>query len=110
VTREVLPAIRKDGAYVMGEEKVRTGAASRQPLPAQEGRVEGGPLKGGWTWTRIGLRVPPRRPKGAVKETAGKALGDKKTQAEGQAERVEGKAQNTVGGVKDAVREATKKD
>ena len=25
VTREVLPAIRKDGAYVMGEEKVRTG-------------------------------------------------------------------------------------
>lgn len=25
VTREVLPAIRKDGAYVMGEEKIRTG-------------------------------------------------------------------------------------
>lgn len=25
VTRDVLPAIRKDGAYVMGEEKVRTG-------------------------------------------------------------------------------------
>lgn len=25
VTREVLPAIRKDGAYIMGEEKVRTG-------------------------------------------------------------------------------------
>lgn len=25
VTREVLPAIRKDGSYVMGEEKVRTG-------------------------------------------------------------------------------------
>jgi len=25
VTRDVLPAIRKDGAYIMGEEKVRTG-------------------------------------------------------------------------------------
>ncbi len=25
VAREVLPAIRKDGAYIMGEEKVRTG-------------------------------------------------------------------------------------
>lgn len=28
VTREVLPAIRKDGAYVMGEEKVRSGDLS----------------------------------------------------------------------------------
>ncbi|WP_321335011.1 BRO family protein [Breoghania sp.] len=28
VTKEVLPAIRKDGAYVMGEEKVRTGEMS----------------------------------------------------------------------------------
>ncbi|TCZ64454.1 BRO-N domain-containing protein [Roseicella aquatilis] len=28
VTREVLPAIRKDGAYVMGEEKVRTGGGA----------------------------------------------------------------------------------
>ena len=25
VTRDVLPAVRKDGAYIMGEEKVRTG-------------------------------------------------------------------------------------
>ena len=28
VTREVLPAIRKDGAYIMDEEKVRTGEIS----------------------------------------------------------------------------------
>lgn len=28
VTREVLPTIRKDGAYIMGEEKVRTGEMS----------------------------------------------------------------------------------
>jgi prophage antirepressor-like protein len=30
VTREVLPAIRKDGAYVMGEEKVATGEMSEE--------------------------------------------------------------------------------
>lgn len=28
VTKEVLPAIRKDGGYIMGEEKVRTGEMS----------------------------------------------------------------------------------
>ena len=33
VTREVLPAIRKDGAYVLGEEKVKTGELFPAPLP-----------------------------------------------------------------------------
>ena len=46
--------------------------------------------------------------KGAVKETAGKLMGDKKTEAEGKAERAAGKVQNAVGGVKDAVRDAAK--
>ena len=32
VTREVLPAIRKDGMYVMGEEKVKTGEKSLEEL------------------------------------------------------------------------------
>jgi len=32
VTREVLPAIRKDGAYIMGEEKVRSGELSKDEL------------------------------------------------------------------------------
>jgi uncharacterized protein YjbJ (UPF0337 family) len=44
--------------------------------------------------------------KGAVKEAAGKVTGDKKTQAEGAAEKAAGKVQNTVGGAKDAVRDA----
>ncbi len=43
--------------------------------------------------------------KGAVKEGVGKMTGDKKTQAEGTAEKTEGKVQNTAGGAKDAVRE-----
>jgi uncharacterized protein YjbJ (UPF0337 family) len=45
--------------------------------------------------------------KGAVKEAAGKVIGDKKTQAEGASEKAAGKVQNAVGGAKDAVRNAT---
>jgi uncharacterized protein YjbJ (UPF0337 family) len=42
---------------------------------------------------------------GAIKETAGKALGDKKLHADGSAQKAEGAVQNAVGGVRDAVRE-----
>ena len=42
--------------------------------------------------------------KGKVKEVAGKVTGDSKLEAEGTTEKVAGKVQNTVGGVKDAVR------
>ncbi len=42
---------------------------------------------------------------GKVKEGLGKALGDEKLKREGQADQVTGKVQNTVGGVKDAVRD-----
>jgi len=44
--------------------------------------------------------------KGGVKEAAGKMTGDKKTEASGAAEKAAGKVQNTVGGAKDAVRDA----
>ena len=46
-----------------------------------------------------------KQAKGAIKKAVGKLTGDAKTQAEGEIEKTEGKAQNTVGGVKDAVRE-----
>jgi uncharacterized protein YjbJ (UPF0337 family) len=42
---------------------------------------------------------------GSIKETAGKALGDTKTEADGRAEKTEGRLQNAIGGLKDAVRE-----
>jgi uncharacterized protein YjbJ (UPF0337 family) len=45
---------------------------------------------------------------GSIKEAAGKALGDKKMEAEGTAKKFEGKVQNAVGGVKDAMRDANK--
>ena len=47
--------------------------------------------------------------KGAVKEETGKAIGDAKLQADGNANKAEGKVQNAVGGVNDAVRDALKK-
>ncbi len=47
--------------------------------------------------------------KGAVKEAAGKVTGDTKMQAEGKGEKAAGKVQNTVGGAKDAVRDAADK-
>ena len=47
--------------------------------------------------------------KGAVKETAGKATGDEKLEAEGKADKVAGKAESAVGGAKDTVRDAASK-
>jgi uncharacterized protein YjbJ (UPF0337 family) len=41
---------------------------------------------------------------GELKEGFGKLVGDSKTEAEGKADQAEGKAQNTWGGIKDAVR------
>ena len=46
--------------------------------------------------------------KGAVKEAAGKVTGDKRTEAEGRAEKAAGKVQNAVGGLKDSLRDAAK--
>ncbi len=43
---------------------------------------------------------------GKLKEAAGKVTGDEKLKAEGRADQMEGKVQNTVGGVKDSVRDA----
>jgi uncharacterized protein YjbJ (UPF0337 family) len=42
--------------------------------------------------------------KGTLKETVGKALGDKKLEAEGKTGKAAGKVQNAVGGWKDAAR------
>ena len=42
--------------------------------------------------------------KGNIKEAAGKATGDEKLKREGQADQVEGKVQNVVGRMKDALK------
>jgi uncharacterized protein YjbJ (UPF0337 family) len=45
---------------------------------------------------------------GSIKEGVGKLTGDAKIEAEGTAEKTEGKVQNSVGGAKDAIRDAVK--
>ena len=47
--------------------------------------------------------------KGAAKDAVGVLIGDAKLQADGKADKAEGKLQNLVGGVKDAARDALKK-
>jgi uncharacterized protein YjbJ (UPF0337 family) len=42
--------------------------------------------------------------KGAVKQAVGKAVGDAKLESEGKAERIEGRVQNTIGGLKDTLK------
>jgi uncharacterized protein YjbJ (UPF0337 family) len=44
--------------------------------------------------------------KGKMKEVAGKATGDAKLESEGKGQKAAGKVQNTVGGMKDALKEA----
>ena len=46
---------------------------------------------------------------GAGKEAIGKVIGDAKLQSDGKSDQAEGKIQNAVGGVNDAVRDALKK-
>jgi len=45
-----------------------------------------------------------KQAKGTVKEVVGKAVGDAKLQSEGNADKIEGKVQNAVGGLKDALK------
>ena len=42
--------------------------------------------------------------KGSVKEIIGKAVGDAKLQSDGRADKIEGKVQNAIGGLKDALK------
>jgi uncharacterized protein YjbJ (UPF0337 family) len=42
--------------------------------------------------------------KGSVKQAVGKAVGDAKLQSDGKADQIEGKVQNTIGGLKDTLR------
>ena len=42
--------------------------------------------------------------KGSVKETIGRAVGDAKLESDGKAEKVGGKVQNAIGGLKDALK------
>jgi len=42
--------------------------------------------------------------KGTVKQVVGKAVGDAKLEAEGNADKIEGQVQNAIGGVRDTLK------
>ena len=42
--------------------------------------------------------------KGAIKQVVGKALGDAKLESDGKADKLEGKIQNAIGGLKDTLK------
>jgi uncharacterized protein YjbJ (UPF0337 family) len=42
--------------------------------------------------------------KGTVKQTVGKVVGDAKLESEGNADKIEGKVQNAIGGFKDTLK------
>src|SRR5579864_1152189 len=42
--------------------------------------------------------------KGSIKEIVGKAVGDAKLESDGKADKVAGKVQNAIGGIKDALK------
>jgi uncharacterized protein YjbJ (UPF0337 family) len=44
--------------------------------------------------------------KGEVKQAVGKIVGDEKLVSEGKADKLEGKVQNTIGGIKDTIKDA----
>ena len=50
------------------------------------------------------IKGSAQQAKGVVKEVIGKAAGDVKLEAEGKSEKVAGKIQNAVGGIKDTLR------
>ena len=54
-------------------------------------------------WIRTALRAA-EQVKGKMKEVAGKVTRDSKLESEGKANQAKGKIQNTIGGIKDALR------
>jgi uncharacterized protein YjbJ (UPF0337 family) len=51
------------------------------------------------------IRAAAEKAKGAVKETAGKVIGDEKLKAKGKADKAKGASRKVAGDVKERVRE-----
>ena len=47
--------------------------------------------------------------KGKIKVAVGKAVGDVKLESEGKTDKIEGKVQNAIGGLKETLRDSLKK-
>jgi uncharacterized protein YjbJ (UPF0337 family) len=73
---------------------------SMRPLPWTPKQIDNEDT----TMDKDRIKGSAEQAKGAVKETVGKVFGDKKLETEGKTDKVAGKVQNAVGGLKDAMR------
>jgi uncharacterized protein YjbJ (UPF0337 family) len=67
-------------------------------------KVANPPSPKGETMDKDRIKGSVRQAKGALKEVVGKVTGDAKLDAEGKSDKIAGKAQNAVGGLKDTLR------
>ena len=86
----------------MLEQRLRTGCRNFVPFPSLCDKYTN--LRETRMVDKARIKGSAEQAKGKVKEWAGKAAGDTKTQAKGKAEQVKGKARNAVGGLRDAAR------
>jgi uncharacterized protein YjbJ (UPF0337 family) len=80
---------------------------NRNDMAAEALNQEPRNMNRGHTMDKDRIQGSFEQAKGKVKEVAGKASGDSKLEAEGKTQQVAGKVQNTIGGIKDSVKEAT---
>jgi uncharacterized protein YjbJ (UPF0337 family) len=59
-------------------------------------------------WIANTSKASLKKPKGAIKDTAGKVTDDKKLQMEGKFDKAKGSAHNVAGDIKDAVKQSNK--
>jgi uncharacterized protein YjbJ (UPF0337 family) len=72
------------------------------------GAAKRGPISEGMTVSKERIEGAAQKGVGAVKEGAGKLVGNEKLQAEGVADKMIGSGKETVGKAKDAIHRATK--
>ena len=58
--------------------------------------------------SKLGIEGATQKGVGAIKQTAGKAVGNEKLQVEGAADKAVGATKETVGKAQDAIHKATK--
>jgi uncharacterized protein YjbJ (UPF0337 family) len=92
------------GATGWNYKTTRIGGDCWNRIVEDELLVAGGRIYQGVTMDKDRVKGAAHQAKGAVKEKAGRATGDKKMQGEGKGEKAAGKLENTVGRVKDSLR------
>lgn len=79
---------------------------TRPPHPGSSGRGSIRNIEGNDALDKDRVIGSAKVVKGKAKVAIGKAIGDSKLESEGEADKIEGRIQNAVGGIKDTIRDA----